>query len=172
MNIKRWIAMAGLVVALVGGGMFISSAFAQSDEPSPVPSRQGECDPNGRGERGPAGRLLEVVADTLGLTVEELVEALDDETSIADVADAQGVEVEDVIDAVVAQAEARMQQVVENGRLTQAEADAMLDALRERVTTRINEPGMPERPERPNGRGERGPANGTPPGGGPTNNNG
>jgi CRISPR/Cas system-associated endoribonuclease Cas2 len=107
-----------------------------------------------RGDRGPRENgPLSIVADTLGMTTDELLAALDDETSIADVAAAQGVDVEDVVDALMERATERIQVAVENGRLTQEEADARLAQLRERVTERINEPGLPERPDR----GERGP---------------
>jgi hypothetical protein len=63
-------------------------------------------------ENGP----LSIVADALGMTVEELLAALDDETSIADVAAAQGVAVEDVVDELMERAADHMQVAVENGQ--------------------------------------------------------
>ncbi len=150
MTIKHWLTMAGLVIALVVSGFFATSTFAQNE----TPPAQGERPE--RGERGPRENgPLSIVADALGMTTDELVAALDDETSIADVADAQGVDVEDVVDALMERAADHMQVAVEHGRLTQEAADARLAQLRERVTERINEPGLPDRPARGE-RGERG----------------
>jgi hypothetical protein len=150
-NIKGLIALAGIVIALVVGGIFATGTFAQDDETPPAPGEQRpERPPHGGpcegGPRGGPSPLLDAAAETLGLTVEELVDALDDNTSIADVASAQGIDAAEIVNAVLARAEERMQQAVENGRLTQEEADERLAQLREKVTERINEPGLPERP--------------------------
>jgi transposase-like protein len=155
MNIKHWISLAGLMIALVIGGIFVSSTSAQSTEPTPVPPQCGERGPG----RGPERGLLGVAAEMLDMTIDELVAQLDDDTSIADVAAAQGVAADTIVDAVVAQAEERMQQAVENGRLTEAEAAERLAQMRERVSEHINEPGMPQRPQRPDER-QRGPRDG------------
>jgi hypothetical protein len=159
MNIKRLVATVGMAIALVFGGLLITSTFAQSEE-TPTPGVQDtERPPRPDSPRAGhhRGGLLDVAAEALGMTVAELVAELDDDTSMADVAAAQGIDTATLVDAVVAQAEEHMQAAVENGRLTREEADERLAQLREDVTTRINEPGLPERPER-----ERGPHNGCP----------
>lgn len=115
-----------------------------------------------RPEGGPGGGRhggprLDAAADALGITEEELITALRDGQSIADVAAAQGLDVQVVIDALVAEAQAHIAEEVGEGDLTQEEADARLAELTERVTARVNG----ERPERPEGgfgmRGPRGP---------------
>jgi polyhydroxyalkanoate synthesis regulator phasin len=82
---------------------------------------------------------LETAADALGLTEAELRTALEsDGTSLADVAQAQGVDVGTLVDALVQAQQDRIAQAVEDGRLTQAEADQRLADLEARVTERVN----------------------------------
>jgi polyhydroxyalkanoate synthesis regulator phasin len=82
---------------------------------------------------------LETAADALGLTEAELRTALEpDGTSLADVAQDQGVDVGTLVDALVQAQQDRIAQAVEDGRLTQAEADERLADLEARVTERVN----------------------------------
>ncbi|MDP5182630.1 hypothetical protein QOZ88_08255 [Blastococcus sp. BMG 814] len=92
----------------------------------------------GRGH-GPAARPhLAAAATALDLTEDELREALATEgTSLADVAEQQGVAVEVLGDALVAAQEERIAQAVEDGDLTQEEADERLADLEERVSARV-----------------------------------
>ncbi len=109
--------------------------------------------PHRGGHGGPGGgRGFDgtVVADALGITTDELRTALRDGQSIADVAAAQGVDVQVVIDAIVTAAETRIAEAVTEGRITQEEADAKLAELTERVTERVEQGGG-------FGRGGRGP---------------
>jgi len=73
--------------------------------------------------------------------------------TLAQLAEAENVPVTTVTDALVAAAEERLARAVRNGRLTQAEADNRRQALRERITTLVNE-GFPRgRHARPGQRG-------------------
>jgi polyhydroxyalkanoate synthesis regulator phasin len=83
----------------------------------------------------------DVVAGALGITTDELRTALGDGQTVAEIAAAQGVDVQVVIDAVVAAMQERLDQAVANGRLTQEEADARLAQMTERATEWINEGG-------------------------------
>ena len=65
--------------------------------------------------------------------------------SIADIATANGVDVQTVIDTLVTEAQEHLDLAIENGRLTAAEAATKLDDLNERITARVNG----ERPARP-----------------------
>lgn len=86
------------------------------------------------------GRLdLAAAATALDMTEEELRTALAaDGTTLADVADEQGVEVGVLVDALVQAQQERIAQAVEDGRLTQEEADERLADLEERVTEGVN----------------------------------
>lgn len=76
---------------------------------------------------------LDVVAEVLGITEDDLRTALRDGQTIAEVAAAEGVEVQAVVDAVVADVEARLAERVESGDLTQERADEMVAAAADRV---------------------------------------
>jgi hypothetical protein len=86
--------------------------------------------------RGPG---LGAAAAALDMTVPELREALSAEgATLASVAEEQGVDVQVVIDALVAEAEEHLAQAVEAGRLTRAEADEKLADIEARITERVN----------------------------------
>lgn len=83
---------------------------------------------------GPIG----LAADAIGIEPAELLAALADGQTIADVARANDVEVASVVDAIVAAARERLDLAVENGWLTQDQADARAADLEERVTELVN----------------------------------
>lgn len=95
-----------------------------------------------RGGRGPAN--LDAAAEAIGIERSELVDALRDGSTIAEVAAAAGVDSQVVIDALLADAQERIAEKVAEGDLTQEEADEKLAALTERVTDMVNN-GMPGR---------------------------
>lgn len=99
------------------------------------------------GRRGPGGPGAdgEVVAELLGIDAQQLREELRAGSSIADVAVANDVDVQTVIDALVEDAQAHLELAVENGRLTEDEAAARMADLTERITAMVNG----ERPIRP-----------------------
>lgn len=78
------------------------------------------------------------LTEVLGLTEEELETELRAGNTLADIATAQGVTVEAVVDALVADAEARISEAVADGALTQAEADMKLADLDAQITEMVN----------------------------------
>lgn len=93
---------------------------------------------HGGGHRG-GGLALSAAATVLGLTEDELRTALaTDGTTLADVAEEQGVDLDALVDALVTAAQERMAVAVEDGRLTQEQADERLADLEERITERVN----------------------------------
>ncbi|MGH9250191.1 MAG: hypothetical protein ACRD0W_11810 [Acidimicrobiales bacterium] len=97
----------------------------------------------GPGGPHPHGRMvpldLEVAADTLGLTPEELRDALSaDGTTLADIAEEQDVETTTLVDALVAAADERIEQAVADGRLTQEQADELREAVPDRIAAAID----------------------------------
>ena len=117
----------------------------------------------GREGHGPRGERpgLETVMTVLDLTEDELKAAREAGTTLAELAEQQGVEVADLIDALIADAEEHIAEHVAEGDLTQEEADARLAEIEQRITDRVNgvEPAEGDRPadgDRPD-RGERGP---------------
>lgn len=93
------------------------------------------------GDHGPGGRRgpgLAAAAKALGMTEDELHTALEADTSIAEVAKEKGVDVQKVIDAMVADAKTHLADEVKAGKITQAQADERLEDLESRITDRVN----------------------------------
>lgn len=84
------------------------------------------------------GARLDAVAEALGITEDELHDAIEDGQTIAEVADANGVDVQTVIDALVAEATARIDAKVADGDLTQEQADELKAELTERITDLVD----------------------------------
>lgn len=110
-------------------------------------------------EAGPKGAKgghgLDVAAQALGMTTDELHTALEGGQTLAQVASDKGVNVQVVIDALIASATNHINEEVTSGEITQAQADTKLAELSQRVTDRVNNP-------RPEGgpRGDHGPKGG------------
>ncbi len=86
------------------------------------------------GRRGNDVRLsreeqAEVVANTLGITVEELEAAKEAGTTTEELAAANGTTVEAIKDALEAAQIAKINEAVINGDITQEQADAMLESI-------------------------------------------
>jgi hypothetical protein len=116
--------------------------------PSKPPTPPGEHGGPGFG-RGPGGRgaNLEVAAEALGVSVEDLRTALRDGTTIAEVAEQEGVDPQKVIDALVAEAKTKIAESVTDGKITQGQADERLETLTERITSFVEEGGPRARGE-------------------------
>ncbi len=113
------------------------------------------------GHRGP--RLLGdgTLTDVLGVSAADLRSALESGQSIADVAAAHDVPVDDVINALVAKVQDRLDTAVANGRLTQDEANSMIADATQHITDFVNGDAKPDRhfgDHRPGPSGFRGPA--------------
>jgi hypothetical protein len=81
---------------------------------------------------------LDAAASYLGVTEAELREALRDGQTLADVAAVEGKSADGLVDALVADATDRLSEAVEEGRLTEAQKQEMLDSLQERMTDLVN----------------------------------
>ena len=92
---------------------------------------------SGRGGRG-SGAGLSVVATTLGMTEAEVREAISGGQTLAQLAEAKGSTGQAVIDAILAERKAHLDEEVAAGEHTQAEADAKLAEATTRVTEMVN----------------------------------
>lgn len=83
--------------------------------------------------------VLDEAADAIGVEEDELLAALRDGQTIAEVAESEGVDPQAVIDALVAAAGERLDQAVADERIDQEDADEHLAELTERITEFVNE---------------------------------
>jgi hypothetical protein len=91
------------------------------------------------------GPGLDGAADYLGLTEAELQERLRAGDSLAEIAKAEGKSVEGLKQALLAAAKDRLDQGVEDGRITAAQRDELLERLESKIDDMVNGAPMLER---------------------------
>mgnify|MGYP000164939826 FL=1 len=92
----------------------------------------------GMGGRGPSPESITAIAKVLNVTEAQLQTEVQSGKSLADIAAAQNVSVQSVIDAVVKQMKSHIAGEVASGEITQAEADAKLTDVTARATDMVN----------------------------------
>lgn len=80
---------------------------------------------------------LDTVAGYLGVTQEELRDAMHEGRTLADVAEAEGKSVDGLVDALVAEQTERLNDAVEDSRLTDEQRDEIVADLEERVRAMV-----------------------------------
>lgn len=153
---KKAIASGLVGLIALGGGVAVAvpDAFAQEAEDLTRAERM-ELRQQARAERRAA--KVATITEALGVSEDELQAAREAGQSLADVAAAQGVDVQVLIDALVENAMERLDAKVAAGDIDAERAAEISDSIEERVTARVNGE-APERGER-GPRGPRGPAN-------------
>lgn len=127
MKNKMSVLIAGLFIALaVIGVVGATNAYAQS---SPRVSLHG----GGPGGRGLGLEGLQIAAEALNMTTDELITALRSGKTLEELAEEAGVELQDVQDAIQAaratDMRERIQQALDDGTITQEHADWLLEGL-------------------------------------------
>lgn len=119
----------------------LTQRFSEPFEPrEPGPGAR----PPGRGGKlGLVGNMIGIVAEELGMERDELREALVDGQTVAELAAEKGVSLDEIVDALVEPLAERLAEAVENGRMTQEEADEKLAQIRDDLTQRLSEPFEP-----------------------------
>jgi hypothetical protein len=115
--------------------------------------------PEGKPHGGPGARgpKLEVIAGAIGIDVAALRTELQSGKTIAEVAQAHGVDVQKIVDALVAELKTHLDADVAAGRITQAQADERLANAPARITDMLNhKPPAPGEGRGPGGRGPGG----------------
>lgn len=131
MKNKRSILIGGLLVALVVtvlAGVGVSSVYAQSSS-QPLA--------HGRGPGGGGGGLsltgLQVAAEKLGMTTDELITALQSGKTLEEIAQEKGVDYADIQAAIQEERQTelrdRIEQAVSDGTISQEKADWLLEGL-------------------------------------------
>jgi len=134
MNKKYMIVIGGLLAALlVVGVVGATSAFAQGPDNPGFGVMMNGRGPGGGHGFGLGDAELEAAAGVLGMTTDEVQSALQNGQTLQDLADAASVDIADVQAAIQAVHETEMRdriaQAVEDGTMTQAQADWMLEGI-------------------------------------------
>jgi hypothetical protein len=82
---------------------------------------------------------LSVVAESLDMHIEDIISEVRTGSTIAEVIADNGGDVDAIADEVVAQQAERLQQAVDNGRITQEQADSRLETMRDNLIERWNQ---------------------------------
>lgn len=183
-NVQSW-TMTGLASLALGAGVLLASgavSFAQTDEPSPTPSATEAPDDGGTAPTpspsqeedgdtrpedeesqdnrgcGPGGKYLikEAAAEVLGMSEDELITALREGQTLAEIAEAQGMSLEDFRAALTANVTADLQAQLDAGEITQEEFDEITAGLDEKIDQIINAEGGLRFRRGPGGSGEDG----------------
>ena len=134
-----------LAVVIVFLGLAAPAAFAQGPVGTPAPRGPGYGGMMGGAYGpmmggnfgGPANSLIAVAAKTIGIEQADLIKSLNAGQTIADVAKSKGVATDKIVDAFVAPRVEWLATAVKDGRLTQAQADANLAAMKANTASRL-----------------------------------
>ena len=151
---NKFIAAVGVGAVIIGvgvAGFTLTSALADAGDSTPAVLVQDDGEqapdrPDGRPE-GHRSHGLDTAAETIGISVDDLRAELEDGQTIAEVAEANGVDRQVVVDALVDASNERLDQKVEDGQLTAEEADERRSEAEERAAAKVDGEHM---------RGERG----------------
>lgn len=145
----------GLLISMVAAGIvFAGSAFAADPTPTPPGQNYGAAFCGGGGMMG-GGGLVDAtrIASALGISVEDMTKELQNGKSIAQIAQDKNVDIQKVVDTILAPKKEMLQVMVKYGYLTQDQANNQIQIMETAVKNSLNNPGIGGAP----GRGGRGP---------------
>lgn len=135
-----------VVVGLAGGSLVLAQEPATTPDPESIApgtmwERMKGAVGRGWGRGIGSGVQREAIAEALGLTVDELEAELESGKSLADLAEAQGVDLQSLYDAAAAARDASrledIQERVASGDLTQDEADWLIEGQEQGFTPNV-----------------------------------
>lgn len=128
-------------------GLVQNGTINQDQENAVIQALKDSLTPHGHGRLGVRARLgagaIKVAADKIGVAPKDLIAALRDGQSIADVANSKSVSPSDVVTALVDAGNQRIDQAVSNGHLQQDRADTLKTKLPELADKIVNTKGLP-----------------------------
>ncbi len=147
-GIASGLAFAGLGVAQVASAQTTDESTVENDTTAEESeARDGEGrrgnrgvseGRDGEGRRGKGcGKNFEAVAEILGMEADEIRAQLDEGMSLADIAEANDVDPDELVDAMVAAATERIDEKVAEGDLTDEEAAEKLAEKSERIEDKV-----------------------------------
>lgn len=135
---------ATLVAAIAAGAMFspigVASADTVADEETTEEAASTEGSSSERSEEKAAKKAerKEAIAGILGITVEELEAGREDGQTLAELAEANGVDRDTLVSSMVELAEARIDEAVADGKIDEEKAAELREGLAEKVESKID----------------------------------
>lgn len=132
--------IALVVAAMAAGGMALAQTSGSDDAPSDTTQLDAESGRHGKhhdhryGVRG----AVRQIAEEIGVDAQTLVDELESGGTIADVAEASGTTGEAVVAALLADLQAKVDEAVADGDITQARADQIVEKTEENLTFLVN----------------------------------
>jgi hypothetical protein len=141
MKIKKWLAMSG-AAALFGGMLLVGipAAKALAAGGPPAGGQAGQVMQQGNGMRmgRDFGSMAAPVAQFLGIDQADLIAARHSGKSMVQIASEKGIGEQQLVDYVVGQRSAQIDQMVTDGKITQAQADLHKQFMTGQVKTNLN----------------------------------
>jgi hypothetical protein len=134
MKVRRWVAVVGAAGTLLAGSLGVA-AIAASTAGAQTVAHDGS--PAARAERKD---LDDKVGAVVGVSGDELVRDLKSGQTLDQIGQAHGKTKQQVIDGLVALAKSRLDQAVDSGKLTRAQADKLLAKATTRIGTIVDKP--------------------------------
>jgi uncharacterized protein (DUF433 family) len=142
----KWLGSGAIAGILVFGGVAAERSFAHSSTAQPNSASLASQAHDHVYYAHPGGllcrALVEATADLTGMPAREILEALQADKSLAQIAEEHGQSADAIVNAVVDRAEQRLNEAVANGRLTQDQANRRLAFIREVATKLVDTPGL------------------------------
>lgn len=107
-------------------------------EPEGRMPRMAKGFPGWAGHCGFGTSLTSIAADELGMSLTDLLTEMKDGKSIADLAEAKGIDTQTILDAYLAQVAKDADEAVAEGTMTQKQADYSLEQAAERAVDRLD----------------------------------
>ena len=135
---------AALVAGLALGSIGIASAAPASDTTASTVAETcaGYGLKMGAALRDAGGRMVDILADLTGLSVEDIHDRREAGESVADIAESEGVETQDVVDSALAARKAILDAKVADGTIDAETRDEILARMTDRINERVTSPEM------------------------------
>ena len=141
--IKKIVTILGLVLVVGLAGLFVvGSVLAQDPTPTPTTPQQPLAFAWGRVQRG-WDVAMEAIADLLGMTPQQILNARIEGKTLAEIAKEQGVSEQQLIDAIVAAQVKRIEWALKDGTITQEQADWLIARAKAMAPFKITNPFAP-----------------------------
>lgn len=156
MKTRNWFVIAGVMIAVLALLVLVPVTFAQGPQNgngqgafgSGYGKSQGNLERGfgmgpgrGMGLRigGPEGSLVAVAAEQLGLERTELMAELQGGKTLAEVITAHNGDPAQVVETFLAERQAKLAELVANGRISQEQADSLLATMAANATARLEQ---------------------------------